>query len=114
LGRNGAAHIAQYIVTKGRDALGLIDRAVVHPNDDVAFRIFGWADWEWLAPLPDNDQRACRVNADAADRSHIDTTLEHRFLDRRTDRPPDVVGGLLDDFTGFMIDGDAALGGGQH
>ena len=59
--------MAQDFVACLVDMVGLRNRPVIHPDDDVALRIAGQADAEGVAGAIENDERAGRVESDALD-----------------------------------------------
>ncbi len=95
------------------DGAGLVDRPVVHPDDDVAPRLAGGADGDRPALAIEGDQRAGRVEADACDRLRRDARLGHRIAGRLAAGRPDVVGGLLDDVARLAPHLDSVLGRSQ-
>ena len=66
LRRNLAADIAQDVMAAGIDPLGLIHGAMIHPDDHVALRRIGRAHRQGTRIAVERDQRAGRVEADAA------------------------------------------------
>jgi hypothetical protein len=66
-GRDDAADMAQHRIAGLGDAPGLADRAMIHPDDDVALRIARQADAEGLPRPVDHRERTGRVEADTLD-----------------------------------------------
>jgi hypothetical protein len=101
LNAHRAADIAEEVVLGSVDLLGLLDGAVVEPQDDVAVVAvcvveFGACDALGLAGLfVEDGQRAGCVEADAADGFRVDIVLVHGTLDRVADALPDVGYGLF-------------------
>ncbi len=113
-GRDLAAHIAQRPVTTGVDPVGVVDGAMIHPHDHVAFGRVGRAHRQGTRVAVKGDQRACGVEAHAANRLGRQPGRLDRFADRRRHRAPDVVGRLLDDVARRAPDGDRSPGAGDQ
>lgn len=93
--------ISEEVVVGGIDLLGLLNRPVVEPEDDIAVVAvliveFGARDTDRLVGLGVEDgQRAGSIKANAADGVGVDVVLRHGSLDGGADASPDVGGGLL-------------------
>jgi hypothetical protein len=104
--RDGAPDIAQRVVAAAVDQLRLLDRAVIHPDDDVAGRIAARPDRKRLAGRIEDNQRTGRVEADAADRFRLHAGRFDRRAHRGHGRRPDVGRGLFDNVAGLAPGGD--------
>ena len=113
-GRDDAADITQDRVPGGVDALRLVERPVIHPDDDVAFGIVGRPDRQRPSLAVENDQRAGGVEAEALDGVGGDSRRLNGLADGFHHRFPDVVGGLLDHVALLPPDADGPLGGGEE
>ena len=106
--RDGAADVAQRVVAAAVDQLRLFDRAMIHPDDDVAGRIAARPNRKRLAGRIEDDQRTGRVEADAADRLRLHAGRFDRRAHRGDGRRPDVGRGLFDNVAGLAPSGDHA------
>ena len=113
LGRDRAAHIVQHAMLAGVDAPRLVEGAVVHPDDDVALAVARPANRQWRAALPDHDQRAGRIEADAGDVVRTKLRLRQCLANACADGPPDILARLLGNFAGLGEQRDVALGRGE-
>ena len=104
--RDGAADIAQRVVAAAVDLRRLFDRAMIHPDDDVAGGIAARPNRERFAGRIEDDQRTGRVEADAADRLRLHASRFDRRAHRGDGRRPDVGRGLFDNVAGLAPGGD--------
>ena len=114
LGRNGAADIAQHGLGARVDAPGLVDGAMVHPHDDVAFGIARRTDRHGPTALAQHDQRAGRVEAQPRHRARRNAGRRDRLANAAAHRAPDIVARLLHDVAGLAPEADIGLRRRQH
>ena len=87
LGRDRSADIGEHAVAGRIDAPGLVDRAVIHPYDDVAVRVARGANRDGRAVGRDGDEGAGRVEAEPRDGFRLDRGCGHGLAHRCADRP---------------------------
>lgn len=101
LNAHGATDIAEQVVLCVIDFLGLLDRAVVEPQDyvpviAVCIIELGACDTLWLTSLfVEDGERAGGIEANTADGLWVDVVLVHGTLDGVADALPDVGDGLF-------------------
>src|SRR6185437_749539 len=97
--RNGAADIAQHLITGVVDLARFADRTMVHPDDDITLRIARPAHRDRRAVGREHDQRARRIEADTLDGSCGDRGFRHGGAHGSGTGIPDVGRRLFDDVT---------------
>ncbi len=112
LGRDAPADIAQDVVPARIDARRLVDRAVVHPDDDVAVGMGGVAHAQ--GRIAHHHQRTGGVEPDACHAGRVDPGLGHRGAGRGADRVPDLRAGLFGDHPVGAVHGDVAFPGAKR
>ena len=96
------------------DQTGFGNRAMVHPDDDVASRLARRADRQRIGASVEHHQRARRIEADALDGRRRNRCFRHRGADRGGARRPDFGRRLLDDAARLMPNRDRMPGGRQQ
>ncbi len=96
----------------GVDPFGLLNGAVVHPDDNIPLRIARRADGQSRAAFAQHDQRTGRVETYSPDIGGIDPGIAKRLAGRGADGGPDILAGLLDDIRALAPDRDIPLGHG--
>lgn len=107
LDAHGAADVAQEVVARLVDGLGLGQRAVVQPQDDVAVvavvgKVRAGHGDGLVGVVREDGEGAGGVEADAADACGVDLGLGDDLADAEADATPDVGGGL------FLLGGSGA------
>lgn len=97
----------------GIDALRLFGGAVIHPDDDIAIRLFAGADGQRRVILTDYHQRAGGVEADTGNRVRRDGGFFDRAFNAVANRLPNFVAGLFHHAAGAAEEGDLPGGVGQ-
>ena len=91
LGRDLAPHVPQRLMSPDIDPIGVLDGAMIHPNDHVALGRAGRTHGQWTRVAVERDQRAGRVEAHAANGVRRQARRFDGFAHRRNHRAPDVV-----------------------
>ena len=112
--RDRAADIAQHVVLCVVDFAGFGNRAVVHPDDDIAPVVAGATDRQRIGVRVEHHQRACRIEPEALDGGRRNRRLRHRGADGSRACGPDFGRRLFDHAAGLMPDRDRMPGGCQQ
>lgn len=98
LDAHAAADVLEQVVVRGVDLLGLLDRAVVQPQDDVTVVAVGVVEIGprdadgLICVVAEDSQRTCGVKANALDGVDIDMGLLDDALYADADAIPDIGG----------------------
>ena len=96
LGRHNAADVVENAMFRRIYLVRLLNRTVIHPDDDVLFVMSGDRDCNRLIVRVQSDERACSVETDADDFGWRNAALLDRSSNSRADSRPDIFGRLLD------------------
>ncbi len=114
LGRHRAADEVEHRVAARGAFLGLGERAVVEPDDDVPAVLARGRDGRRAVVVVERDQRAGGIEADAGDLFPRQAGLRAGRADGGADRPPDVLAVLLGVVGRGLVQRDRVLGARQH
>ena len=94
-GRYFPANVVQHRMMGGVDALRLVCRTVIHPDDDIVFRFTVRADRQRFAIVVQHHQRAGGVKPDAGNALRSRPGARQRLADAAANGLPDLGAGLL-------------------
>ena len=114
LERDASADVLEHGVVGCVNAVGLIERPVIHPHDHVLLVAAGRADGYVSIVTVERHQRAGRVEADAADALGGDASFRERSPHSPPAGLPDILRRLLNKIRLRPPDGNLLAGGGQH
>ena len=114
LGRHRAADEVQHLVAGGGAFLGLGERAVIEPDDDVPLVLAAGRDAGRAVLAVERDQRAGGIEADPGDRRRRQARLLARVPRGGADRLPDVLARLLGVVRPRLVHQNRPAGAGEH